>query len=252
MIGKYSLNKIHNEDSYKAIQELPDKCIDLVVIDPPYELKINKGKLGKNASNITGAMHKLQTELASKKLDVGITNVLLDEIVRVMKKINIYIWCNKYQLKQYFDYFSNLDCNFELLVWCKTNPTPAVNNTYLPDIEYCFYFREKGVRLRGSYETKHKFYVRKANVADKALFMHPTIKPLDFIKNFIINSSEPGEIVADFFMGSGTTAVAAKELHRNFIGFEIDPEYHKIACDRLNGITASGQTSIFTDFNQED
>ena len=56
--------------------------------------------------------------------------------------------------------------------------------------------------------------------------------------------------MADFFMGSGTTAVAAKELNRNYIGFEIDTEYHKIAIDRVNGITAHGQTSIFTDFNK--
>ena len=50
-------------------------------------------------------------------------------------------------------------------------------------------------------------------------------------------------------MGSGTTAVACKETGRNFIGFEIDEKYYKIANDRVNGITASGQTSIFTDFD---
>ena len=51
------------------------------------------------------------------------------------------------------------------------------------------------------------------------------------------------------FCGSGTTCVAAKETGRRYIGMEIDPEYHKIAVDRLNGINANGQTSIFTDFN---
>ena len=50
-------------------------------------------------------------------------------------------------------------------------------------------------------------------------------------------------------MKSGTTAVACKESGRNFIGFEIDKKYHKIACDRVNGITANGQTSIFTYFD---
>lgn len=50
-------------------------------------------------------------------------------------------------------------------------------------------------------------------------------------------------------MGSGTTAVACKELGRNFIGFEIDKKFHKIAVDRVNGITANGQTTIFTDFD---
>jgi len=58
-----------------------------------------------------------------------------------------------------------------------------------------------------------------------------------------------GGVILDTFTGSGTTCVAAKELDRKYIGMEIDPEYHKIAVNRLNGITANGQTSIFTDFD---
>lgn len=58
-----------------------------------------------------------------------------------------------------------------------------------------------------------------------------------------------GGTILDPFIGSGTTAVAAKELNRNFIGFEINKKYYDIACDRLNGINANGQTSIFTDFD---
>ena len=69
------------------------------------------------------------------------------------------------------------------------------------------------------------------------------------IKTLIENSSKEGDVVLDTFMGSGTTAIACKELNRNFIGFEINDKFHKIAVDRINGITASGQTSIFTDFD---
>lgn len=58
-----------------------------------------------------------------------------------------------------------------------------------------------------------------------------------------------GGVILDPFIGSGTTAVAAKELNRHYIGFELNKEYYNIAKDRLNGITADGQTSIFTDFN---
>ena len=57
----------------------------------------------------------------------GITNEILDELVRVMKKGNIYIFCNKNQLRQYFDYFGDLGWNLDLLVWNKTNCIP-VNN----------------------------------------------------------------------------------------------------------------------------
>ena len=58
-----------------------------------------------------------------------------------------------------------------------------------------------------------------------------------------------GGVVLDTFVGSGTTCVAAKKLNRKYIGIELNPKYHKIAVDRLNGINANGQTSIFTDFD---
>ena len=57
-------------------------------------------------------------------------------------------------------------------------------------------------------------------------------------------------MILDCFSGSGTTCVAAKELNRRFIGIEIDPEYHKISLDRLNGILANGQISFDTDINK--
>lgn len=112
-----------------------------------------------------------------------------------------------------------------------------MNNTYANDTEYCIMAREKGTKLYGTFETKRKYYVSSINNEDKKYFSHPTIKPLEIIKNLIINSSLENDIVLDCFMGSGTTAVAAKELNRHFIGFEIDPDYYKIAVDRVKGIT---------------
>jgi DNA modification methylase len=107
----------------------------------------------------------------------------------------------------------------------------------LSDTEYCVFARSGGVKLYGTVETKKKYYVSSCNISDKELFKHPTIKDLNIIKNLVINSSQENEIVLDCFLGSGTTLVAAKELNRHYIGFEINPEYHKIAVDRLNGIS---------------
>lgn len=141
-------------------------------------------------------------------------------------------------------------CIYEILVWCKTNPTPFCNNTWLPNIEYCLLFREpQKTKLNDGIELKSKWYISSINKSDKDLFEHPTIKPLELVKRHILHSSQPGDTVLDCFMGSGTTGVACKETGRNFIGMEIDDKYFKIAQDRLNGITASGQTSIFTDFD---
>lgn len=149
------------------------------------------------------------------------------------------------------DYFiKKHDCNFDILTWCKTNPTPTTFNQYLPDIEYCLLFKEKGApKFNDNYELKSKWFVSSLNVKDKDKYLHPTIKPLDLVKRHILHSTQPNDIVLDCFCGSGTTCVAAKETGRRYIGMEIVPEYHKIAVDRLNGINANGQTSIFTDFN---
>jgi DNA modification methylase len=97
------------------------------------------------------------------------------------------------------------------------------------------FFREKGVKIYGSFDTKFTYYVTPSNMEDKRRYKHPTIKPLTIVKNLITNSSMEGELVFDPFLGSGTTGVAAKELGRDFIGCEISDEYIKIARTRIEG-----------------
>lgn len=97
--------------------------------------------------------------------------------------------------------------------------------------------RENGVKIYGSVETKKKWYLTSLNVKDKELYDHPTIKPLEIVSNFIINSSKEGDIVFDCFVGSGTTCVAAKQLNRQYLGFELNPTFYQIALDRINGIS---------------
>ena len=143
---------------------------------------------------------------------------------------------------QYF--IGKKNCRFEIFTWHKTNPIPTVNNKYLSDTEYCLFFRD-GVKVGGSFETKSKYYISPINAGDKELFAHPTIKPLPFVRNHILNSTKEGDVVLDPFAGSGTTLVAAKELNRRFIGFEIEEKWHKVAVDRLKGIAANGQLSLF-------
>ena len=81
--------------------------------------------------------------------------------------------------------------------------------------------------------------------------LHPTQKPVDLCEYLIKTYTNEGETVLDNCMGSGSTGVACKNLNRNFIGIELDETYFNIARDRLNGITANGQMSIFTDFESE-
>ena len=223
------LDTIYNKDCIEGLKELPDNSIDLVVMDPPYDLL----KSGGGAFGYANRQYHSQIEGMSE----GVTNDMLDVIFSKCKKVNAYIWCNKRQLRQYFDYLDDNGYMIDLLTWHKTNPTPSCSNKYLSDTEYLIFARESGVKLFGSYGTKRKFYVSPSNTGDKKLYGHPTIKPLEIIKNLIINSSRGGDIVLDPFMGSGTTAVAAKLLDRHYIGFEINSDYHRIAEERVNDCT---------------
>ena len=227
------VNTIYNGDAYELIKQIPDKSIDLIVTDPPYLFKKLSGKSG----IFKDRERTYLEEIKEKGLDKGIDYSILNDFCRVLKKINIYIWCNKEQLLDYLKFFvEEKKCNFEILIWAKTNPPPFSNGHYLKDKEYCLYFWEKNFKFNGKYEDLKTVYFTGVNQSDKKLYDHPTIKPLSIIENLIKNSSVEGGVVLDPFLGSGTTAVACKELNRQYIGFEIDKKYYDIANDRLKGI----------------
>lgn len=231
-------NKIYLGDCYELIKQIPDKSVDLIVTDPPYLLETE----GSKENNISKTFANCNNEL--KNIDEGINLEILDEFMRVMKKPNIYIWCNKKQILDYLNYFvGGHNCSFEIMTWLKSNPTPLCGGNYLIDKEFCLYFR-KGVKLNTTFETAFTYWQSSKNKNDKDLFLHPTCKPLYIIKMLIQNSSNEKDVVLDTFIGSGTTAVACKELNRQYIGMEISPKWHEIAVNRLKGETADGQLSF--------
>ena len=147
----------------------------------------------------------------------------------------------------YVDFFvKEKNCNWEILIWAKKDPIPFCGTHYLVDKEYCLYFWETGATVRIPFDRGRTVFFSGKNLADKKDYKHPTIKPLEIIKTLIENSSNKGDVVLDTFLGSGTTAVAAKELGRQYIGFEINEDYYKIASDRLSGINQNGQIDIFS------
>lgn len=169
-----------------------------------------------------------------RSMDNGFDIKVLDELCRVLKKINVYFFCSQKQILPLLEYFvQQKKCNYNLLTWHKSNPIPACGNKYITDTEYILFFREKGVKIYGSVDTKHTYYITPLNQKDKRLYKHPTVKPLNIVRNLIINSSQENDVVFDPFMGSGTTGVAAMELNRRFIGCEINKEYYEVAMKRI-------------------
>jgi DNA modification methylase len=230
------LNKVYLGDAYKLIKELPDKSVDCIYTDVPY--LIVKGGQGK--SKLGKRIYKRNQELKDADIYNGFDyKNIIKEYIRVSKQINIFIWLSKSQILNVLNEFHIYDKNilFDILVWNKQNPVPSTNNIWLPDLEYAVHFREKGVRLNDGYNLKSKWYQSPINKSDKDLYDHPTIKPLELVKRHILHITQEKDIVLDTFLGSGTTAVACKETNRNYIGYENNEEYFKIAVDRLNNIT---------------
>ena len=178
------LNKIWNGDCMEYMRQLPDGCVDLIVTDPPYLIESDGG--GGCFGREKRAFHN---EIANLKDGIG--NDVLDEMLRVCRQPNLYLFCSKDQLPQYLNYAINHKLRWDLLMWHKTNPVPTCNNKYLSDTEYIV-FMHKGVKVGGNYSTKKKYWITSVNKNDKKNWKHPTIKPMEIVKTLIINSSQRG------------------------------------------------------------
>lgn len=221
------METLHLGDCMDIMKTIEDKSIDLVITDPPYKIETSGGGL------YTQADKQYVKELNSMK--DGFSKDVLDELCRIMKKINIYFFCSQKQIIPLLDYFvKKKKCNWNLLTWHKTNPVPACGNKYLTDTEFILFFREKGVKVYGNYNTKFTYYITPLNQKDKKKYGHPTIKPQEILLNLVTNSSQEGDTVCDPFMGSGSTGVACKSLNRDFIGIEVDNNWYQIAQNRIN------------------
>lgn len=221
-----------NGDSYKELANIPDGSVDLTIIDPPYILPgINK-KTGLGDRECYKA-------LADMNIHEGFDFALLKQIESKMKYLNIYIFGNKTLIFDLINFYSSRkDVVMDLLVWSKTNPPPFSKNKYLADLEYILFVRAKNSSLQDGvpYQQRLKTYTSPTNTKDKKLYKHPTIKPLDLLKKFIINSSKEGDTVLDTFGGVASVAVAAREEKRKYISIEIDKKYFDIGVKRVETV----------------
>ena len=204
--------KIYLGDSKDILPNLPKE--DLVLTDPPYLLPGMKGAgcFGGRAS-LTGTQGFT---------DGGFDADILDSFQ------NWFCFCSRHNLTEIISKATSGHWN--ILTWCKTNPVPTCNNTYLSDVEYCVHKWSKG-RLFGGMKDKSCFDIFPTGRKET---IHPNEKPKRLIARMIRLGSEEGEIILDPFMGSGTTLVAAKNLGRKAIGIEILEKYCEIAAQRLS------------------
>lgn len=237
-------NNIYCGDCYELIKLMPDKSVDGIYTDPPYLYDSGFGKRLKEQGKITES-----TEKHIKEMSNGVSRSLLDEFVRVMKYIYIYIWCNDKQIIDYMNYFVNeKGCNYKILAWHKTNPMPMYAKRFVDDIEYCLLFVEKDKQKffgEDTYQNSFKVFSAPINMFDKEKYKHSSIKPYECVKNHLQKSFKKGQLILDPFAGTSTTLVACKDLGINYIGFEKDKHWYEVSLDRLNNIDQNGNVSLF-------
>ena len=148
-------------------------------------------KIGVTRGSIEKRMKKIKDELGNVNLLSGynIEN-MAKEIRRIQKHINAYFFCSKAQIYDYLNiYVGKYKCNYYILEWHKSNPSPLYNCKFLNDTEYCLYFFEKGFNLLHPqcYDDAKTYWITPLNKKDKDLYNHPTCKPIDILRKLIRN-----------------------------------------------------------------
>ena len=218
-------NRIYNMDCLEGLRRMPDNSVDLILTDPPYCFDTKKGK---GTGIVKDSKYLKEIEYMTNGFDLRI----LDESVRVMKKINAFFFCSREQIQLYIEYFSALGANIQLLTWSKTDVPPLCNGKYLSDTEYIIYAYESNTDERYTLITDH-FITKKVRSSKNDPLYHPTKKPIDILSSLIQSASKENDIVLDMFSGSASTAVACIETGRKFIGFELMEKYYKVGNKRI-------------------
>ena len=222
-------------DCLKLIKQVPSNSVDLILIDPPYEIsRPTNFQSGEETGRDTD---RFRISMDFGEWDKNFTGleVVIKEGYRILRQggtmICFYDLWKIETLKNLYD--SNKFKQVRFIEWMKTNPVP-INSK----INYLTNAREVAVSaIKGSKPTFNSSYDNGLYsypiCAGKERTIHPTQKPLSLITDLVLKHSNEGDVVLDCFMGSGTTGVACKNTNREFIGIELDEKYYKVACERL-------------------
>lgn len=222
------INKIINGDCLEVMKQIPDKSVDLVLTDPPYEAEAHTLQRRKTVKGEL-VMAPLDFPAITEELRNGIAK----EIARVAKGW-ILTFCQVEASQTWVKAYEAAGLNYRrTCIWVKPDGMPQ----YSGDRPGMGYETIVAMHVPGAskWNGGGQHGVWSFNKGDNGgkPNLHPTTKPRKLIGNLINLFSNQGDLILDPFLGSGTTAVCAQQGNRSFIGIEIDPKYVKVAEDRL-------------------
>ena len=247
-------DQILHGDCIDIMASLPDKSIDLIFADPPYNLQLNQ-ELKRPNQSIVDAVKDDWDKFQNFTAYDEFSEAWLSECQRVLKDDGT-IWVigtyhNIFRLGRIMQ-----DLGFWFLndiIWVKTNPMPNFRGVRFTNAHETLIWASKKQKskykfnyhamkhLNGERQMRSDWLIPLCTGPERLKIdgkkAHSTQKPEALLFRVIVSSSNPGDLVLDPFFGTGTTGVVAKKLHRHWIGIEEDPRYVKLAQTRIDRVT---------------
>jgi DNA modification methylase len=223
-------------DARELMRDVPDQSVDLICTDPPYNLApYSRGNIAmswrSDFNNDVAAWDRVTFDPGD----------WLTEMRRVLAPHgNLFAFTSYNLLGRWHEVFDPVFDTFQFLVWHKTNPAPKLRRAgFLNSCELVVCCWDQGHTWNfGRQRDMHNFIEAPVCAGHERVKdpKHPAQKPLAVVRRLVEMASRPGDLVLDPFMGVGSTGVAAVELGRRFLGFELDPAYTAAAQTRLEAL----------------
>lgn len=228
--------RLINADCFDFLPTIPNDSINLFLIDPPYEVSRDTNFQSGTATGRDTDRFRVSMDFGTWDFGFAGLDIVVREAFRVLKKGGTLIcFYDVWKITPLKDYFEQAGFKqLRLIEWLKTNPVPLNSK-----MNYLTNARE--IALAGVKKSKPTFHSEYDNgvyrypICHDAGRFHPTQKPLALIKALVEKHSDPADTVLDCFSGAGTTAVAAKDTGRKFVGCEISFEFFEKSVHRLTG-----------------
>ncbi len=251
-------------DCIDVLSRLPERSVDLIFADPPYNLQLGGDLTRPDQSAVDGVDDDWDRFDSFDAYDL-FTHQWLDACRRVLKDDGA-IWV----IGSYHNIFRVgailQDAGFWIqndVIWLKANPMPNFKGTRLQNAHETLIWAGKSQtsRVTFNYDALKVFNDDKQMRSDWLIPIctggerlkteagrkaHPTQKPEALLKRVLLATSRPGDVVLDPFSGTGTTAAMAKALGRHYIGIEADPAYVALSRQRLEGVSPLTEEALET------
>ena len=221
------------DDSRNVIKQIPDKSIDLILTDPPYNI-------GKHSTGNIPFLGRapMNNDVADWDWVDFFPEEWANEFIRVLKPNgNLFIFTSYNQLGRWYNCLDHKFDTSNFMIWHKTNPAPKIFKAgFLNSCEMIFTcWNKKHTWNFISQKEMHNFLESPICMRPERLNnpKHPAQKPVSILKKIIEIASNEDDIIFDPFMGVGSIGVAAMNKKRKFIGIEINPIYFDAAKKRI-------------------